>query len=96
MKVLKSQEQVLTLYKIPLKPNVMEFIFRNAAGLHLQRLLRNKYLLSLYRIRGEGGGGGRAKRLSTSFFPVTCTNAEIQTILTYGLDLSDQKFEDHT
>ena len=70
----------------------MEFIFRNAAGLHLQRLLRNKYLLSLYRIRG----GGRAKRLSTSFFPVTCTNAEIQTILTYGLDLIDQKFEDHT
>ena len=52
----------------------MEFIFRNAAGLHLQRLLRNKYLL----------------------FPVTCTNAEIQTILTYGLDLIDQKFEDHT
>ena len=95
MKVLKSQEQVLTLYKIPLKPNVMEFIFRNAAGLHLQRLLRNKYLLSLYRIR-KREGGGRAKRLSTSFFPVTCTNAEIQTILTYGLDLIDQKFEDHT
>ena len=91
MKVLKFQEQVLTLYKIPLKLNVLEFIFRNAAGLHLQSLLRNKHLLTLYRIGG-------AERPPTSFFPVTCTNAEmsLQNILTYGFDLIDQKFEDHT
>ena len=42
---LKSQEQVLTLYKIPLKVNVSGFIFSNVAGLHFQSLLRIKHLL---------------------------------------------------
>ena len=62
MKVLKFQEQVLTLYKIPLKLNVLEFIFRNAAGLHLQSLLRNKHLLTLYRIGGS-------RKTPYQFFP---------------------------
>ena len=43
--VLESQKQVLALYKIPLKVNVLWFIFSNVEGLHLQSLFRNKHLL---------------------------------------------------
>ena len=40
MKVLESQEQVLTLSKISLKVNVLGFIFSNVANFGLQCILR--------------------------------------------------------
>ena len=46
MKVLESQEQVLTLCKTSFKINVLGFIFSNNEDLHLQRFLWNKDLLS--------------------------------------------------
>ena len=45
MKLLESQEHVLTLYTIPLKAKVLRFIFRNVAVLQPLTLLRNKHLL---------------------------------------------------
>ena len=44
-KGLKSQEQILTLHKIPLKVNMLGFFFSSVAGLHLQTLLQKKNLL---------------------------------------------------
>ena len=38
-------EKISGYFKIPLKVNVLGFIFSNIAGLHLQSLLRNKHLL---------------------------------------------------
>ena len=44
-RIVDTPESFLTLYKIPLKLNVLRLIFSNIAGLHLQRLFRKKHHL---------------------------------------------------